>query len=737
MKKFFVTMLLMVTTMTMMAVPAKKGVWKTLKLENGTEVRAQLVGDEFGHLWLAEDGKAYAAQGDSEIYKQIEKTTVANRAKARRAKANAKRVQKRTFGHPSTILGDKKAIILLVNFKDKKFNASHDNALYQRIANEPNFSEGNFKGSMADYFKAQSRDKFTLDFDVVGPLTVSKNASYYGGNDSGGNDMHAGEMICEAVELAKEEVSDWTSYDWDGDGYIDQVYVVYAGQGEADGGSASTIWPHAFDLYSAKAYDDGTGPVEVGTNLYVNSYACGSELNGSNALCGIGTMCHEYSHCLGYPDFYDIDYGEKNNNIPGPGMGSWDLMDAGSYNGDGFQPAGYTSYERWFAGWEEPIELKAEDVEVRNMKSLQSGGEFYIIYNDKNANEYYMLENRQLDGWDASLPDAGLLILHCDYDAQVWENNAPNDDTNHQRFIPVTANGKYTYNQWSGYYDDAELFPYSSVNAFNKDFKTTEKIAKKAAQFFTKTSNGTYWMNGSVEAITKNSDKTISFNYVADYAGNGGGNGGGTQGNDDDKPVVEGALFYESFDQCNGTGGNDGLWSGSIAVGTFVADNDGWTANENKLSAANKCAKFGTSSTAGVATTPAIALNGTTTMTFKAGAWDTTSDQTTLKLTVDGGSVEPATVEMQRGAFTDYTVNVTGNGSVKVTFEVVVTGKQKGRFFLDEVIVVDNTKTAIENINTHKTTTNKIYTIDGRFVGTDPDLLPRGLYIINGKKIVK
>ena len=731
MKKFFVTMLLMATTMTMMAVPAKKGVWKTLKLENGTEVRAQLVGDEFGHLWLAEDGKAYAALGDSEIYKQIEKTTVANRAKARRAKANAKRVQKRTFGHPSTILGDKKAIILLVNFKDKKFNASHDNALYQRIANEPNFSEGNFKGSMADYFKAQSRDKFTLDFDVVGPLTVSKNASYYGGNDSGGNDMHAGEMICEAVELAKEEVSDWTSYDWDGDGYIDQVYVVYAGQGEADGGSASTIWPHAFDLYSAKAYDDGTGPVEVGTNLYVNSYACGSELNGSNALCGIGTMCHEYSHCLGYPDFYDIDYGEKNNNVPGPGMGSWDLMDAGSYNGDGFQPAGYTSYERWFAGWEEPIELKAEDVEVRNMKSLQSGGEFYIIYNDKNANEYYMLENRQQDGWDASLPDAGLLILHCDYDAQVWENNAPNDDTNHQRFIPVTANGKYTYNQWSGYYDDAELFPYSSVNAFNKDFKTTEKIAKKAAQFFTKTSNGTYWMNGSVEAITKNSDKTISFNYVADYAGNGGGNGGGTQGNDDDKPVVEGALFYESFDLCAGTGGNDGQWGSQVAgkADNFIPDNDGWASEA--YYGGSQCARFGSGKKVGVATSPEFTTTNEATLTFNAAGWG--NDGKELKLSAEGATVifEPATVTLKGSEWTTYTVKMTGAGNVKIVFTPAK------RFFLDEVLVMDNTKTAIENINTHKTTTNKIYTIDGRFVGTDPDLLPRGLYIINGKKIVK
>ena len=729
MKKFFVAMLLMATTMTMMAVPAKKGVWKTLKLQDGTEVRAQLVGDEFGQLWVDEAGKAYAEQNDTQIYKQVEKKTIVERAKARRAKVNAKRVQKRAFGHPTTILGNKKAIILLVNFKNQKFNSNHNNALYQRIANEAGFSEGNFKGSMADYFKAQSRDKFTLDFDVVGPLTVSKQASYYGSNDSNDQDMHPAEMICEAVELAKEEVSDWTPYDWDGDGYVDQVYVVYAGQGEADGGASSTIWPHAYDLYSAKAYGDGT--VEVGNNLYVNSYACGSELDGDSGISGIGVMCHEYSHCLGYPDFYDIDYGEKNNGVPGPGMGSWDLMDQGSYNGNGFQPAGYTSYERWFAGWEEPIELKDEDVEVRNMKSLQNDGEFYIIYNDKNANEYYLLENRQQEGWDASLPSAGMLILHCDYDAQVWENNAPNDDPNHQRFIPVTANGKYTYEKWQGnyYYDNAELFPYGSVNAFNKDFKTTEKIAKKAAQFFTKTSNGTYWMNGSVEAITKNSDKTISFNYVADYAGNGGGNGGGTQGGDD-KPVVEGALFYESFDQCSSTGGNDGKFSGNgVASGEFSADNSGWDCSA--YYGGYQCARFGKSKNPGVATSPEFTTTNEAIMTFNAATWG--NDGKELKLSAEGATVlfEPASVTLKGGEWTTYTVKMKGAGNIKLVFTPEM------RFFLDEVLVVDNTKTAIENINTHKTTTNKIYTIDGRFVGTDPDLLPRGLYIINGKKIVK
>lgn len=717
MKKFILTILLTVTAMTMMAVPAKRGQWKTLTLQDGTEVRATLVGDEHGHFWKAENGQAYAERGG--VWVVVDGQQIIKKAKARRAKVNAQRVQRRTFGHPTTILGKKKAIMILVNFKDKSFQSSHDNALFNRIANEEGFSEGNFKGSMADYFKAQSRGKFELDFDIVGPVTVTNKYSYYGENDAQGSDKHAGEMVCEAVELAKNEVQDWTPYDWDDDGYVDQVYLVYAGKGAADGGADDTIWPHAYDLTDAHYYGDGSGPVEVGTNLWVSSYACGPELDGTHGtINGIGTMCHEYSHCLGYPDFYDTDYSG------GQGMGVWDLMDAGPYNGDGYQPAGYTSYERWFAGWEEPIELKAEDVEVRNMKSLQNGGEFYIIRNDNNPDEFYLLENRQQDGWDASTPFAGLLILHCDYDASVWEANGPNDDPNHQRFTVVPADGEYSYYVWDDtkYYDDAEPFPYGSVNAFNRKFKTKDDQAKNAARFFTKTSNGTYWMNGSVEEIKQNADKTVNFNYVAIFSG------------DTPIPPTDEYLLYETFDECAGKGGNDGMWSGTIAAAEFVPDNAGW--ESEKAYGAYECAKFGTSSVTGAVTTPAFALNGTTTMTFKAGAWKTTSEMTKLTLSAEGGSVSPQSVEMVRGAFTDYTVTVTGTGSVKVTFEVQADGNKKGRFFLDEVVVVNPNATAIQTVTTPKTTT-RIYTLDGRYVGADPNLLPHGLYIIVGKKIVK
>ena len=732
MKKVLFALLFMVVSMTMMAVPAKKGQWKTLKLANGTEVRAMLVGDEHGHYWKAADGKAYMQQGDAAFYQEIDAKAVTEKAKARRNKVNAKRVKHmaaRRVGEVGSYTGKKKAIMLLVNFTDKSFATGHDNTLFNRIANEEGFSEGSFKGSMADYFKAQSRGQFELDFDVVGPLQVSNKASYYGANDKEGNDKFPGKMVCEAIALAKNQVSDWTQYDWDGDGYVDQVYVVYAGQGEADGGAANTIWPHAYSLTAAAQYGDGDGPVTVGTGLKVDSYACGSELNGSKKIEGIGTMCHEYSHCLGYPDFYDIDYSG------GQGMGPWDLMDSGSYNDDGYQPAGYTSYERWMAGWLTPITLETENVAVENMKSLQNDGESYVIYNKGNRNEYLLLENRQLEGWDASLPSAGLLILHCDYDATVWEQNGPNDDPNHQRMTVVPADGHYDkkLDYYSGqyYFEEEDIandpFPYGSVKAFNKDFKTYDNIAKKAAQFFNKNTNGTYWIDSSVENIKQNADKTVSFNFVSAEGGS---------VTPDPQPTPEGVIFYESFDKCDGKGGNSGDWSGQVGSGEFTPDHDGWEVVGNKAWGGDKCAKFGvspksTTPVAGSATTPAIALDGTATLTFKAGAWNAKDDGTGLTLSVDGGTIDTENVTMEKGAFNEYTATVTGSGSIRITFAAV-----KGRFFLDEVMLAGSTSDInIQNVNDQRVT-KTIYTIDGRYVGTDFSTLSRGLYIVNGKKVV-
>ncbi|MBR1594226.1 MAG: endonuclease [Alloprevotella sp.] len=510
MKFFKVTLfcVLFAAVQGMFAVPVKPGVSKTLTLTDGTTIVATLVGDEHGHFWRGQDGRAYQVVSGTGRYQAVDEQAVQEHARARRAAANQRRMRRmpKRIGDVGSIAGQKKGLIILVNFTDVSFKDADNNALYQRIANEENFSYGSFKGSMRDYFYAQSEGKFELTFDVVGPVTVSKAQAYYGGNssNSSGSDKHPAEMVIEALKLVDSQVN-FANYDWDGDGEVEQVYVVYAGKGEADGGDEDTIWPHEYDLYSANYYGDGAGRQKL-DGVWVNTYACGGELNGSGNIAGIGTMCHEFSHCLGYPDFYDTDYSG------GQGMFEWDLMDSGSYNGDGYRPAGYTSYERWVAGWKTPVTLENTQT-ITNMAALQNGGDSYIIYNKGNNNEYYLLENRQKTGWDASIPGSGLLILHVDYSATAWSNNEPNDEPSHQRMTWIPADNNYQYETYKGtkYYTTSgaanDPFPYGNVNAFGRS--TTP-----AAKFYNKNSDGTYYLDSSVSQITQNSDGTVSFRFV-------------------------------------------------------------------------------------------------------------------------------------------------------------------------------------------------------------------------------
>ena len=733
MKKMLLILSLMALAITAAAVPAKRGVWRTLRLVDGTEVKAQLVGDEFGHFWKAADGTAYVEEISGEVFRKADANTIMQRAKVRRQRANANRAKRlprrRVSQVPSSYTGVKKGLIVLVSFQDKDFKSTHNKALYQRIANEEGYSQGKFVGSMCDYFKAQSQGKFELDFDIVGPVKVSNKYSYYGKNDTNGDDVHPGIMVAEAVKLVDKEV-DFSQYDWDGDGEVDQVYIVYAGYGESDTNMTNTIWPHAFTLTEAKEYNDGSGPVTV-DGVKVDTYACGPELNAEGNVDGIGTMCHEFSHCLGFPDFYDTSYSG------GQGMCSWDLMDSGSYNGDGYCPAGYTSYERWMAGWLEPTVLEEKDTVVTGMKALQEGGESFIIYNKGNRNEYYLLENRQLIDWDAGLPGSGLLILHVDYDAQAWEDNMPNNNKKHQRMTWVAADNKYQYEMDMGskYFTDEGMkndpFPYDTNDCFNKS-------TQPAASFFNNNSDGTKYMDSSVENIKLDAKGNVSFNFVS---AEGGGQGG--EEKPYEKPTIEDAIFYESFNNCKGKGGNDDIWGGQVASATLTTDNSGWTTLEDKGYGGHSCARFGSSTVNGSATTPGISLEGSAKLSFRAGAWDSKNDQTTLNLKADGATITPNVVTLEKGKFNDYEVTIvstpsaTGTSLVYITFESL-----KGRFFLDEVIVklVDNTTTGIVSLdNSTISNMDNCYDLSGRKLSNTKwsnGQMKKGFYIVNGRKVV-
>ena len=771
-KKLFLTLSLLVVTIFVMAVPAKRGIWKTLKLQDGTEVRAQLVGDEFGASWRGVDGKNYVKSGNSFVLLNTETADQGNERRAMAMKRRANRLKanttRRAAGNRTALEGNKKGLIILVNFKDTKFQTgdADTKTLYDNIANTPGYTDKNgFVGSVADYFKDQSRGVFNLTFDVVGPVTVSQNASYYGENDKKTEqDKRPAEMVVEAVNLVKTKVTDWKQYDWNNDGEVDQVMIIYAGEGEASGGAESTIWPHEYSLVAAKYYGEGTGPVTVDNNLEVNTYAVANEgmveqslFGNSFTYMGIGTICHEFSHCLGLMDMYDTAYG---GNF---GMAEWSLMDQGSYNGNGFTPANYTSFEKQQIGWITPTELTGVK-SVTGMKAWNDADECYKITNKGNANEYYLLENRQKKGWDEYVPASGLLVLHVDYDDDIWAWNLANTNNSdasagalndHQRCTIFHADGKEKYAEYSAlvevlvekYYEDGDLSDedWDKYNALQvaieddakhdvypqSDNTELSNTSKPRAFTYNANSDSRKLMNVKISDIAMNNG-FISFSFTPDNSGT--EEGDNTEyGNVEDPvtpPSVEGALFYESFNQCDGTGGNDGTFNGNVgAASKFKTDNSGWMAKDDKYYGCDRCAKFGTSSVKGEVTSPSFAVDGTGTLTFKAAPFG--SDGTTLNLSVSNGTISPTSVTMKEGKFTNFTATITATGNVKITFTPAK------RFFLDEVLVVDPNATAIQSVNRNKTTITRIYTLDGRYVGTDSNLLPHGIYVIGGKKVIR
>ena len=424
MKKILSIVLMAEITAVVMAVPARRGVTKTLRLADGTTVSAQLCGDEYCHYWQGSDGQAYRSTHDN-VYTPIDLADVYNQKQQLMDAANKNRANclPRYSQQRAAYTGTKRGLVILVNFSDLAFQPNNDLPMLQRIVNEPNFAERKYKGSVHDYFFDQSDGQFDLTFDVVGPYTLSQPYAYYGHNNEAGHDSHPGEMVIEAVKMADEHVN-YTDYDWDGDGAVDQVFILYAGYGESEGTNKDTVWPHENKLSVQKMAYDGNGPQAL-DGVTIDTYACGHELDYRSELVGIGIFCHEFSHCLGFPDFYDTQ-GE------GKGMGDYDVLATGCYNGDGYCPCGYTGYERWMAGWRTPVEIYGTQ-HIDAMKSLEGGGESYIVYNESNRNEYYMLDNRQRVKWDERIPSVGMVIVHVDYDKEAWKDNRVNVDPNHQR----------------------------------------------------------------------------------------------------------------------------------------------------------------------------------------------------------------------------------------------------------------------------------------------------------------
>ena len=534
MKKIIAMLSLALAASTTFAVPAKQAK-KTLTLADGTQVVATQMGDEYMNWWQADNGMRYVESQENEgVYVAANMDIMTATAEMRRAQVGEKRAKRlnsvrkaadlSSFGGQQrvqigdehvTYEGKKKGIIILVQFPNQKFEEGHDNAYYKMVANEKGLThKDGYVGSVSDYFLSQSNGKFELDFDIAGPYTLSHTSSYYGKNDGANIDVKVGYMIQEGCDAAVADGFNFNDYDWDGDGYADQVFVLYAGLGEASGGDAKTVWPHEYQIrYTCVGKvlnytTEGKGKVDT--------YACANEMErvineytgqytNETKLAGIGTICHEFSHCLGFADMYDTSNGGNY------GMGFFDVMSSGSYNGGGFVPCNYTAYERIYAGWTEPIVLEDHPASVKAMKSTQDYGRPFIIYNDKHKDEFFTLENREKKGWDAALYGGGMMITHVDYDQTKWGVNKVNDSaSDHQRCTIFHADNDDNGQDLGSIKND--LYPYMVSGMVMNDELTDD--SRPAAKLYNRNADGTKYMGKPVTAIRKNADGTMSFDFM-------------------------------------------------------------------------------------------------------------------------------------------------------------------------------------------------------------------------------
>ncbi len=465
MKKSLLTLIALLVTASMFAVPAHPRK-RTATQPDGTTVQYQLIGDEIYHYAISENGKLMERNAEGFLVETGDAPTE-TQVRARRAASPRRRaIQPRKVGSSSFA---HRGLVILVEFLDTKFQKGNTKAAFEEMLNGDNYTYNGATGSVKKYYQDQSDNAFTPTFDVYGPVSLTRAATWYGAND-----LRVGNMVSEAInELIQSDSLDITQYDADNDGYVDFVDILYAGYGAADSDYSSTVWPCEWDLVSA-----GRSQITYNGKIF-NTFSCHQERDGATGQrAGIGTPCHEFGHVFGLPDFYDTTY--KNATL-----GNWDLMDGGAYNNNCNTPPGFSGYERMFAGWAKPRLLTSP--ENVTLHELQSSQEVLVVSTTGNHNmdatnpsptTFYLLENRQQTGWDTYLPGHGMLIWKIQYSAAKWLNNTVNNASVSKQGVAIqAADGRVYYELYNGsvytYGDSGDTYPgtsnvtkYESINNY-------------------------------------------------------------------------------------------------------------------------------------------------------------------------------------------------------------------------------------------------------------------------------
>ena len=493
MKKIGLIVVLSVMVCSVWAVPARRG-GMVVTQPDGTEVTVYQHGDEHFH-WMTNEKGEWLKLDENGYYRVTQ--ALSNEEISVRRMASPKRAAMDAY--PLNIAP--RGLVILVNFADVAFET--EKAEMDSMLTGKNYTRDysytyrgktynvQSQGSARQYFEDVSFGQYNPHFDVVGPVTVSKEMSYYGQNNAYGSDKYAERMIEEACKLADTECNvDFSQYDNDEDGYVDFVFVIYAGYGEADGGTSNTIWPHAWNLFTAagrKCEVDGK---------VVDLYACGNELDFySKKHTGIGTFCHEFSHVLGLPDLYETDakspHGVKT-------LGAWSIMDYGPYNNEGNTPPAYSAYERFFMGWLMPeLIVDTANITLQDLKEsnrallISSSDEHNLIGNDPKPTNFYLLENRQQKSWDEYLPGHGMMLTKIQYSYKKWNENTVNNTAKSMGVDLIEADGMTPNSKQNGYDGKpGDLFPAGATEYLGITDHSIEQVREKDGVIYFKYKGG-------------------------------------------------------------------------------------------------------------------------------------------------------------------------------------------------------------------------------------------------------
>lgn len=363
---------------------------------------------EKGWMYAKDDGNGYAEASNFALTSEDSKSNelkffLSEQSKLLHVK-NEYAITQRAFrqtiaknDNKQTVFGNRKALVIMMSFANLDFKKSKTD--FNDLFNKESYNEDGAIGSVRDFFSWASYGKLYFTCDVVGPFKAQHEMAYYGGNTgSGGGDKNPYALFEEAISNAIKEVN-LEDYDSDGDGYVDNIHIIFAGYGEEAGASSSAVWSHEMTFQ----------PITV-QGMKINKYSCAPELRGNSGsgISRIGPHCHEMGHALGAMDYYDVDYEENGEYL---GTGKWDVMASGSWNNDGISPADFNPYVKVHDfGWAEAQEFTS-DCQTEIRPAYEDDAQIYRL-DTPISGEYFLLENRQQHKFDEALPGSGLLIFH-------------------------------------------------------------------------------------------------------------------------------------------------------------------------------------------------------------------------------------------------------------------------------------------------------------------------------------